>query len=205
MIGRLEGRIVERGLDGVAVIDVGGVGYDVLVPLGTLGRLPGPPERVTLHVHTHVREDALQLFGFETLGDRAAFRTLLSVSSIGPRVAHTILSHLDASQLAAAIARDDKRTLTGVPGVGKKLAERIVLELKDKLGFASAGSAQAMTAGGAVPLPPVPAGPLGQVGAMLVSMGFRPVEAERALAVVAPAAEGKAVDALLREALAALG
>ena len=68
MIGRLEGLIVERGLDGVAVNQLGGVGYDVLVPLGTLGRLPGPPERVTLHVHTHVREDALQLFGFETLG-----------------------------------------------------------------------------------------------------------------------------------------
>lgn len=196
---------MERGLDGVAVVDVGGVGYDVLVPLGTLGRLPGPPERVTLHVHTHVREDALQLFGFGTLEDRAAFRTLLGVSSIGPRVAHTILSHLDAPALAAAIARDDKRTLTAVPGVGKKLAERIVLELKDKLGFASASAPLAMTAGGAVPAFPPPAGPLGQVAALLVSMGFRPAEAERAVSLVAPAAEGKAVDALLREALAALG
>lgn len=204
MIGRLQGKIVERGLDGVAVLDVGGVGYDVHVPLGTLGRLSAT-ENVTLHVHTHVREDALQLFGFATLDDRAAFRTLLSVSSIGPRVAHTILSHLDARALAAAIARDDKKTLTSVPGVGKKLAERIVLELKDKLGFASASTAMTMTAGGTIAAPVANAGPVGEVGAMLVAMGFRPVEADRAMALVAPHAEGKTVDVLLKEALAVLG
>jgi Holliday junction DNA helicase RuvA len=205
VIGRLTGTIVERGLDGVAVLDVGGVGYDVHVPLATLGRLPAPPDLVTLHVHTHVREDALQLFGFATLDDRAAFRTLLSVSSIGPKVAHTILSHLDARSLAAAIARDDKKTLTSVPGVGKKLAERIVLELRDKLGFAHAGSAQTMSAAGPVLAPPAPEGPLAETGTLLVSLGFKPAEADRALAVIGKTSEGKNVEALLKEALAVLG
>jgi Holliday junction DNA helicase RuvA len=202
VIGRLTGRIVERGLDGVAVLDVGGVGYDVLVPLGTLGRLPAS-EPVTLHVHTHVREDALQLYGFATLDDRAAFRTLLSVSSIGPKVAHTILSHLDARALASAIARGDQKTLTSVPGVGKKLAERILLELKDKLGFTHAGAPQTMTAAG--PVPALPIGPLAETSTLLVSLGFKPAEADRALAVVAKSSEGKSVETLLKEALAVLG
>lgn len=208
MIGRLKGQIVERSLDGTAVVDVSGVGYDVLVPLQSLARLPGPPAEVVLHVHTHVREDALSLFGFATLEDRAAFRTLLGVSSIGPKLALGILSHLDARTLAAAIAREDRKTLQAVPGVGKKLVDRLVLELKDKLGFAQhQGSPASITSGGTViaPLAPAPAlsGPLGTVATMLVSMGFRSVEADRAVAAIAATADGKTVEQLLREALSA--
>lgn len=212
MIGRLRGQIVERSLDGTAVLEVGGVGYDVLVPLQSLARLPAPPAEVVLHVHTHVREDAFTLFGFATHEDRAAFRTLMTVSSIGPKLALGILSHLDARTLAAAIAREDRKTLQGVPGVGKKLVDRLVLELKDKLGFASAGASGAgaatasITSGGTVIAPvalPLLSGPLGTVATMLVSMGFRSVEADRAVAAIAPTAEGKTVEQLLREALSA--
>jgi Holliday junction DNA helicase RuvA len=210
VIGRLRGQIVERSLDGTAVLEVGGVGYEVLVPLQSLARLPGPPAEVVLSVHTHVREDALTLFGFATQEDRAAFRTLMTVSSIGPKLALGILSHLDARALAAAIAREDRKTLQGVPGVGKKLVDRLVLELKDKLGFASAGAAS-VTSGGTVTAPAMLAGlsgpgafvtgPLGTVAAMLVSMGFRSLEADRAVAAIAPNADGKTVEQLLREAL----
>ena len=210
MIGRLRGQIVERSLDGTAVLEVGGVGYEVLVPLQSLARLPGPPAEVVLHVHTHVREDAFTLFGFATHEDRAAFRTLMTVSSIGPKLALGILSHLDARTLAAAIAREDRKTLQGVPGVGKKLVDRLVLELKDRLGFASAGASSAgaasITSGGTVIAPaPLPAlsGPLGTVATMLVSMGFRSIEADRAVAAIAPTADGKTVEQLLREALSA--
>jgi Holliday junction DNA helicase RuvA len=200
VIGRLRGVIVERGLDGAVVLEVGGVGYEVFVPLGALGRLP--PGEVTLHVHTHVREDAFTLYGFPTSDDRAAFRTLLGVSSIGPKVALAVLSHLDARALAQAIARQDKTLLTRIPGVGKKLVERLLLELQDKLAFVAAGS----SSGTIVAAPaPAPSGPLQQAAAVLVSMGFRPQEADRAVAAVAKDAEGKTVEQLLREALAAVG
>ncbi len=208
MIGRLKGQIVERSFDGSAVLDVNGVGYDVLVPLQSLARLPIPPAEVVLHIHTHVREDALSLFGFATLEDRAAFRTLMTVSSIGPKLALGILSHLDARALAAAIAREDRKTLQGVPGVGKKLVDRLVLELKDKLGFVSASAGtSSITSGGTViaptAAPPIASGPLATVATMLVSMGFRSVEADRAVAAIGPTAEGKTVEQLLREALSA--
>lgn len=205
MIGRLRGQIVDRGIDGTVVLDVSGVGYEVAVPLGALGRMPTPPEAVTLHVHTHVREDAIALFGFASAEDRAAFRTLMTVSSIGPKLALAILSHLDARGLADAVARQDAGRFKGIPGVGKKTADRLVLELRDKLGFVSAGSsAGAIHSPITMPIP-VPSGPLGQVASALVSMGFKPGEAERAVATITPGAEGKAVDVLLREALAALG
>ncbi len=211
MIGRLKGLIVERAIDGTAVLDVSGVGYEVLVPLQSLARLPGPPAEVVLHIHTHVREDALQLFGFASTEDRAAFRTLLGVSSIGPKLALSILSHLDARSLAAAIAREDRKTLQGISGVGKKLVDRLILELKDKLGFVNS-TTTTITSGGTV-LSPLTAGgstqglsgPLAQVGSMLVSMGFRGVEADRAIAAIAKDADGKTVELLLREALASMG
>lgn len=203
VIGLLRGKIVERGIEGTVVVDVGGVGYEVFVPLGALGRLPLAAE-ATLHVHTHVREDALTLYGFATLEDRAAFRALMGVSSVGPKLALAVLSHLDARALAEAIAREDAGRFKGIPGVGKKIADRLILELRDKLGFLAAGADP-----GAPPSEPtrtvLPAGPIGQVGAVLVGMGFKPQEAERAIAAIAKSADGKSVDVLLREALASIG
>ena len=143
MIGRLPGKVAAQA-DGNAIVDVHGVGYEVQVPLGTIGRLaPDAEGRVTLHVHTHAREDALVLFGFATEADRVAFRTLIGVSSVGPKTALAILGSLPADALTRVIANKSLGELTQVPGIGKKTAERVVLELKDKLddlaGFTAEG------------------------------------------------------------------
>ncbi len=200
MIGRLTGTIVDQAVDGSVVIDVQGVGYEVWVPLGTLGKLPTGP--TTLHVHTHVREDAFILYGFATLNDRAAFRVLTSVSGIGPKLALSILSSMSASDLAEAIQRGDKARFKGVSGVGIKLVSRLVLELKDKLDFARGGPIT-----GVVSKPkPEQAfdGALGTVHAALMQMGFKPGEAEQAVAQIGPGADGKQAEQLLREALSVL-
>ena len=203
MIGRLSGIVVEQAVDGACIVDVNGVGYEVYVPLGSLGRLPRAPERVTLHIHTQMREDALTLYGFPSLEDRTAFRTLLGVNGVGPKLALSILSSMSALELADAINRDDKARFRGVSGVGKKIVERLVLELKDKLSFS----------GGTLPMPmssarPAPAsafaGPLGLVHGALVQMGYRGGEAELAVQKIQPHAEGKQTEELLREALSVL-
>jgi Holliday junction DNA helicase RuvA len=132
MIARLEGVLLERSPTRV-VIDVGGVGYEALIPLSTFGRLPDEGKTVALRIHTHVREDALQLFGFATELERAAFALLLHASRVGPKLAQTILSGIEASALVRAIERGDVATLRSVPGVGGKLAERIIVELRDRV------------------------------------------------------------------------
>jgi Holliday junction DNA helicase RuvA len=132
VIARLEGVLIERTPTRV-VIDVGGVGYEALIPLSTFGRLPDEGKTVALRIHTHVREDALQLFGFATALERAAFALLLHASRVGPKLAQTILSGIDADVLVRAIQRGDVATLRSVPGVGAKLAERIIVELRDRV------------------------------------------------------------------------
>jgi Holliday junction DNA helicase RuvA len=116
------------------VIDVGGVGYEALIPLSTFSRLPDEGKTVALRIHTHVREDALLLFGFATELERAAFGLLLHASRVGPKLAQAILSGIDAATLVRAIQRGDVATLRSAPGVGAKLAERIVVELRDRVG-----------------------------------------------------------------------
>lgn len=204
MIGRLTGIIVDQTLDGACVIDVSGVGYEVYVPLGALGRLPRPPEVTTLHVHTQMREDALTLYGFASLDDRSAFRTLLGVNGVGPKLALAIMSSLNASELAAAINRGEKARFKGISGVGPKIVERLVLELKDKLHFIGTGGAGVMPA--QAPKSPTSAfsGTLATVHGALVQMGFKPFEAETALQKLSARAEGKSAEELLREALASL-
>ena len=134
MIGRLTGKVIAHDGDGSLVIDVNGVGYELAAPMGTLGRVRvDDGGRVTLWVHTHVREDALSLFGFADEGERVAFRALLGVSNVGPKIAVAILGALPAAALARAIARKDLSALTSVSGIGKKIAERLLLELRDKL------------------------------------------------------------------------
>jgi len=132
MIARLEGLLIERAPTRV-VIDVGGVGYEAAIPLSTFGRLPDEGKTVALRIHTHVREDALQLYGFATELERAAFALLLHASRVGPKLAQTILSGIDAAVLVRAIERGDVSTLRSVPGVGAKLAERIIVELRDRV------------------------------------------------------------------------
>lgn len=133
MIGRLSGILAEKTPPGV-LVDVGGVGYEVDVPMSTYYNLPGLGERVTLVTHFVVREDAQQLFGFLTAEERSTFRLLLKISGIGPRMALSLLSGLSVADLAQAVTQQQSARLVKVPGVGKKTAERLLLELKGKLG-----------------------------------------------------------------------
>ncbi len=132
MIGRLRGTVLEKHPNQV-LIEAGGVGYDVQIPISTYTSLPEQGAAVTLRIYTHVREDALLLFGFGTADEKLLFERLISVSGIGPKLAITVLSGLATPDLIAAIRTSDVVRLVRIPGVGKKTAERIVLELKDKL------------------------------------------------------------------------
>lgn len=205
MIGRITGKIVDEEEGGVLVVDVGGVGYEVIAPIGTRGRVEKESgDTVTLYVHTHVREDALTLFGFASHADRVAFRTLIGVSNVGPKTAINVLSIMPGPELARVIAANDLRGLTGIPGIGKKTAERLLLELRDKLPALEEGA----TSRGATPTKPKASG--NQTADVLLSaltnMGYRPSEAERAVQGIDPALfAGKPVMSdLLRQALALL-
>jgi Holliday junction DNA helicase RuvA len=203
LIGRLAGRIVEDNADGTLVLDVNGVGYDVTAPLGTMGRVaPDPSGVVTLFVHTHVREDAFLLYGFASRDDRAAFRALIGISNIGPKIAVSILSSLTAGEIALVVARGETARLTAIPGVGKKTAERIILELKDKL-IAPPG-ASPVAAVGAPALPAASGAKTELVQSALTRMGFRPSEAERAVTALGARVETEPLGDLVREALALL-
>lgn len=203
MIGRLTGRAVEDA-DGGLVLDVNGVGYEVVVPLGTLGRAARDAEdRVTLFVHTHVREDALSLFGFASDADRLAFRTLIGVSNVGPKTAIQVLSSLPAPELGAAIARKELGKLTGIPGIGKKTAERLLLELKDKLPVLEA-AAPRVTAGAAPPARAASSNAKELLTRALVNMGYRQVEAERAVDQLGPRVDEAPMPDLVKEALSLL-
>ncbi|MED5620350.1 Holliday junction branch migration protein RuvA [Ideonella sp. BN130291] len=133
MIGRLTGLLAEKSPP-LVLVDVNGVGYEVDVPMSTFFNLPGLGERVSLLTHFVVREDAQQLFGFLTAEERSTFRLLVKISGVGPRTALSILSGLSVSELAQAIAAQESGRLVKVPGIGKKTAERLLLELKGKLG-----------------------------------------------------------------------
>jgi Holliday junction DNA helicase RuvA len=199
MIGRLTGTPQEDD-EGALVLDVAGVGYELMVPLGTVGRAKRDGDgRVTVHVHTHVREDQITLFGFASPHERLAFRTLIAIPNVGPKTALSVLSALPAADLARTIAAKDVKRLTDVPGIGKKTAERLVLELRDKLPIVP----------GEVATPSAPktsartSSPREALLSALVNMGYRAAEAERAASALeermdAPMAE------LLRDAFALL-
>jgi Holliday junction DNA helicase RuvA len=192
VIARLTGTLAGKG-DGEVVVDVGGVGYRVHVSGLCLAGLPPAGERVALRTYTHVREDALDLYGFAGEEEEAVFRALIQVKSVGPRAAQNILSGIEPRELAAAVAGGDVARLTRVPGVGKKTAERLVVELKEKLvALARAGA-------------PRPAGPRGgvleQLEQALLGLGYRPPQAAQAVEAVAADAEGRTLDELLRDAL----
>ncbi len=199
MIAQLHGKIVASEADGTLVVDVGGVGYEVLAPLGTAGRLAGGQDgsedgRVVLYTHLQVREDAHLLFGFTDRQERAVFRSLLSVAKVGPKLALAILSAMSPPQLSEAVNTGSVAALKRVSGIGKKTAERIVLELKGKLDFVPQSAGQ----GSADPV----GQPVGQ-GALLhdalVRMGFRPSEAERAVAALE--GQDRPLGELVRDAL----
>jgi Holliday junction DNA helicase RuvA len=152
-----------------------------------------------LWVHTHVREDALALFGFADDVERAAFRVLLGVSNVGPRIAVAVLGSLPAADLARAVAQRDLGALTAIPGIGKKIAERLLLELRDKL-----PSVPASAAAPAFPPPKAMGGGAERLKSALTGMGFRPAEAERAIASLEDRVATAPMQELLRDALALL-
>ncbi|MBI4687239.1 MAG: Holliday junction branch migration protein RuvA [Nitrospirae bacterium] len=132
MIASLKGKILSKGADGV-IVDVGGVGYHVNVPLGSLSNLPDRGSETFLNIHTHVREDAIQLYGFTTEEEKKIFTILINISGIGPKIAMSVLSAIPPDKFHAAITSEDVDALCSVPGLGKKTAHRIILELREKL------------------------------------------------------------------------
>ena len=175
MIAHLRGTILEKHPNRI-VVDVGGVGYDVSVPLSTFYGLGDPGTEISLRIHTHVREDALALYGFGTILEQDLFERLISVSGIGPKVALGVLSGIEPLELMRAIEGADVGRLTAIPGVGKKTSERIVLELKDRLPRVQVA---AVAAGDVDALP---AGVRGDVLSALVNLGYHRPLAEKAVA-----------------------
>ena len=195
MIARLAGLVVEKGED-TAVLDVNGVGYLVHLSAASLLALPPRGEKAALRVVTHLRQDALDLFGFATAEEEDVFRALVEVKGVGPRAAQNILSGIEPRELAQAVAQGDVARLTKVPGVGKKTAERLVVELKEKLvALARAAGPVAAQAKG---------GLLEQLAVALVNLGYKPAQAEQVAEAMRDRAEGKGLDELLREALKAM-
>ena len=195
MIASLTGVVAAKSPTHV-IVDVGGVGYEVAMPASAIAALPSLGQRVTVLTHLNVREDEMSLFGFRTAADKEAFRLLISVSGVGPKVALAVLSAMDPATLADAVAREDMTAVREVPGVGKKLAQRLVMELKDKLDVPEfAGT-------GGVGRPPM-AGPAAvEARTALIGMGFTSAEAG---AAVAGAPEGATVAEVVTYALRRIG
>jgi Holliday junction DNA helicase RuvA len=201
VIGRITGTIAHRETDGSVIVDVQGVGYEVFLPAGAAGRVESEPgQSVSFHIHTHVREDALTFFGFATADDRAAFRALLKVSSIGPKLALAIIGVMNASELQDAIARQDKAAFKGISGVGKRTVERILLDLQDKLDFASSGKTGVRLRA----VPGIASSTSDKVVGALVNMGYKRTEAEAAVGSAMSVSDDENVEGLLRAALSAL-
>jgi Holliday junction DNA helicase RuvA len=191
MIGRLSGTLVEKNPPQI-LLDVQGIAYEVDVPMSTFYNLPASGERVTLFTHLVVREDAHLLFGFGSDNERRAFRLLLKISGIGARTALSVLSGLSVAELAQAVTLQETGRLTKIPGIGKKTAERLLLELKDKLG------ADMTTAVGIHRAPPASS----DVMHALIALGYSDKEA---LAAIKQLPEGLAVADGIRQALKSLG
>jgi Holliday junction DNA helicase RuvA len=194
VIARLSGILLEKRGDDV-VIDVEGVGYRVHLSLQSMSKLPAEGGRVQLRCHTHVREDALQLFGFATPEEEELFHLLISVSGVGPRLGLNILSGMPAPELASAILHGEHARLTRISGVGKKTAERLVVELKDKIKTSGLAGARSPSQ------PPPPAADQALLSA-LMNLGYRPATAERTADQVRRTLGASApLEAQLREAL----
>ena len=184
MIGRIAGTLLEKHPPQI-LVDVSGVGYEIDVPMSTFFHLPATGEKVSLYTHLAVREDAHLLYGFATEGERRCFRELLKVSGIGARTALAVLSGLNPDDLAAAVAAQETGRLVKIPGIGKKTAERLLLELKGRLDFVAAPVAAPKAAGD-------------DVRDALLALGYQPREADAALKQL-PA--GLSVSEALRQAL----
>jgi holliday junction DNA helicase RuvA len=192
MIAHLRGRLISKHPN-QAIVEAGGVGYDVTITVPTFSDLPAQGSEVALHIHTHVREDALALFGFLRREEKQLFEKLITVSGIGPKLAITILSGMPATDMVGAIRSNDFARLTRIPGIGKKTAERMCVELRDKLeGF---GEAQAAVSHSAVEEDVISA---------LSNLGYQRVLAEKAVERAVQSAGRENFDAMFRAALGML-
>jgi holliday junction DNA helicase RuvA len=195
MIATLSGRLMRKAVD-YLIVDVSGVGYQVSVPLSTYYQMPDSGGAVSLYIHTHLREDSLSLFGFLTQAEKEMFLQLMAVSGIGPKLALAVLSTLSVQDLSHAIQTSDDSRLCTIPGIGKKTAARMVLELKDKISraapLASPGGETAASCD------------IEDVVSALVNLGYKKPLAEDALRKVREGRGGLTVEQLIREALNAL-
>ena len=191
MIAFITGRIAGKGVSD-CVIEVGGVGLRLMMSTGSLAALPHEGDTVTVYTHLHVREDELSLFGFESPAEKELFERLITVSGVGPKVALAALSAYDPGTLSEAIVNEDAAIVSSVPGIGGKTAQRIILELKDKLGPGTTRPGTAAATGGAV----------GEARDALLAMGFSAAEVSSALR---GAKDGSSPRALVKEALRRLG
>ncbi|HON58520.1 MAG TPA: Holliday junction branch migration protein RuvA [Smithella sp.] len=198
MIALISGKIVYKGISHV-VVDVQGVGYRIFIPLTTFYEMPEAGQNVALHIHTHVKEDAINLFGFYSEQERDLFQLMISVSGIGPRIAMNILSGISAPELLSAISTGNVGKLVNIPGVGRKMAERLILELKEKV---TKKMLLQRDAAGAVPLP---AGDMIRDDALsaLMNLGYKNNVAREALDKVMRSSDGGSLgmDELLKKAL----
>ncbi len=197
MIAFLRGRLLEKHPNRL-VVDVQGVGYEVHVPLSTFYRMPEPGGEVAVRVHTHVRDDAILLFGFANLLELQIFERLIAINGVGPKLALAVLSGIDAGELALAVQRADVARLTAIPGIGKKTAERIQLELKDRLPIALATDAQPTAGVGT-------ADDLrGDLLSALLNLGYHRALAEKAVDAALKQAGEPTFESCLRQALQVL-
>ena len=194
MIAHLRGKLLAKHPNQV-IVETSGVGYDVTITVPTFSDLPETGTEVALHIHTHVREDALALYGFLRSSEKLLFEKLLTVSGIGPKLAITILSGMPAEEMVRSIRGNDVARLTRIPGIGKKTAERMVLELRDKL--PEAGPAATPTAATLSPVED-------DVLSALLNLGYQRPAAEKALAAVSQDGSAKSFDQMFRAVLGRL-
>ncbi|WP_298273438.1 Holliday junction branch migration protein RuvA [Geobacter sp.] len=195
MIALLTGKLAMKAPDHL-IIDVRGVGYRVQVPFSTYFDLPAEGADVTLHIHTHVKEDAIHLYGFRTPLEKQFFQLLLTVSGIGPKLARDILSNVQAEELAGALMNGDQTRLSAIPGIGRKSAERLILELREKVRKLGLEPAQVQTA----PSAPATAGILDDVTSALVNLGYKEAVVVKAIAELDAPADAP-MEAVLKLAL----
>ena len=193
MIAHLRGRVLRKAPQEV-VVDVGGVGYRVAIPVSTFYRVGEEGDELSLRIHTHVREDTLALFGFLTAAEQEVFERLIAVAGVGPKLAVGILSGIDVADFVAALRGNDLARLTRIPGVGKKTAERLVLELKDKMPALLAGEPESRGAA-------APASPKDDLLSALANLGYSRPEVERAVDRALAADGAGRFEDLLRRAL----
>lgn len=199
MIGRIQGTIVYKQAPDL-LVDVQGVGYEVQLPMSCFFELPGVGQEVSLWTHFVVREDAQLLFGFNTMNERALFRQLIKAQGVGPKMALAIMSGMSAGQFVASVQQGDVTTLVKIPGVGKKTAERLVVEMRDRL--KDFGGSAPLEQGGAAPEPALMVSvdnPLDDALSALLALGYKPAQAEKAVKKVATAEMDS--EAIIRQAL----